>query len=212
MSNSTLVSSVDNEVGNLEQAVADILDLPVNTDITKAILGPRYASIADETITNQTTLTNFAKKHTIPANTLKVGSVIRVVAWGHWVNAVTDHLALAFYLGVSPNRLLLTISGSPAGFADVAPDARSWRGESDAIIRTIGAAGTYVFGSQAQDGSASFSASGVAVATNSDYGNVDTTVDRDVLVAASIGPTANAGNSILLLGLTVEIFKAQSTS
>jgi len=213
MSNSTLVSSVDNEVGNLEQAIADILGVPVNTDILQVVLGPRYASIADETITNQTALTNFGKKYTIPANTLKVGSVIRVVAWGQWTHAVTDKLGLAFFLNASPNRLLNTSAGATPGFGDVAgPNSHFWRGESEAIIRTIGAVGTYTYGSQALDGSANFSGSGVAAVAYADYGNVDTTVDRDVRVAASVGPTADAGNNILLLGLTVEVFTAQSTS
>lgn len=99
-----------------------------------------YTSTAASTaVSNTTTETLFDKYFTIPANSLRAGSLIRARFQGiATATNSTDTLAVKLYIGGLTGTALISIAAT-----DVA-DNNVFQGEYELIIRTIGASGTMV--------------------------------------------------------------------
>jgi len=211
-SNATAVSSIDNVIGEVEQAVADILGVPVNTDITEAVGGGRvkYAQITDSAaIANTVTETAFNKTYTIPANSLAVGNVIKISAFGKYGQISNPNLAFRVRVGGN------AISQHPVTVAGVGTDI-AWYVEALAIVRAIGVSGQIIAGphfgmvASVLNGHPAELQDGAYLLTASTF-TLDTTASKIADVTAQWG-VANASNTVTMRGLTVEIIPASSTS
>jgi hypothetical protein len=158
--------------------------------------GAEYAALAaSAAVTNTTTQTAFDKAHTIPANTLRAGDIIRVRAQGiATATNSTDTLAGTVRLGTTD------VVASPA--VDVANND-IFVIDVDIVIRTVGAGGTFVAA-----GAAATGVPGTATmrAVHKASTAVDTTADISVNVTATWS-VANAGNSCRLDVLDVQIIR-----
>lgn len=105
-----------------------------------------YTNVAASTaISNVTAETAFDANYSIPANSLKVGSKIRVRYQGiATATHTTDTLAIKLYLAtdITAGAIVGTALTSHAA-TDVA-DNNVWQGEYELIVRTVGASGTIV--------------------------------------------------------------------
>lgn len=98
-------------------------------------------STADSTeISNTTTETNFSTNFAIPANTLTVGTVIRLVAHGKYsTDAVTaGNVTVRVKLGST------TLNTMPATTLSAGTAEDGWKVETYFTVRTIGATGTVI--------------------------------------------------------------------
>lgn len=158
---------------------------------------PRAASIvaASTAVTNTTTETAFDKAVNIPANTLKVGDVIRVRAQAiATATNSTDTLDLQLRLGTTD--ILAT------GAVDVANNDIGYI-DADIVIRTIGASGTMV--------AAGVVALGVpGTVTAKPKLMASTAIDTTAAISVNVSATwsvANAGNSCRLDVLDVQVIR-----
>lgn len=150
------------------------------------------ASLADATQLANTTGAVFDEDYTIPANTLRTGSVVRVRAWGKWANA-TVAAVLYMYLhidGVSCAGSLMLDSMSGGTYV-------YWRYEADIIMRENDSSSDYSYTSR------------LSTELDDDIGGgastgIDATIANLVQIQAGTGP-ADAGNTIDCYGLTVEV-------
>lgn len=99
-----------------------------------------YTNVAASTaISNTTTETLFDKYHTIPANSLRPGSLIRVKFQGIATSTnSTDTLTIKLYLGGLTGTALLSMAATDVANNDV------FQGEYELIVRTVGSSGTVV--------------------------------------------------------------------
>lgn len=208
--NATPVSSVDNVLGEAEQAIADILGVPVNTPITEVVTGrAKYAQVTDSAaIANTAVETAFNKTYSIPANSLAVGNIIRVKAFGTYGAVSLPNLTLRIRIGANNVSLHAITAGTNTGLP--------WFVEVDVIVRAIGASGQIIVGpqnaiSQANGTDPSGAQSKSYLLTGFTTYTIDTTAAKTVDVTAQWG-TASASNTITMRGLTVEIIPAASTS
>lgn len=158
--------------------------------------GTEYAAVAaSAAVTNTTTQTAFDKAHTIPANSLRAGDIIRVRAQGiATATNSTDTLAATLRLGNTD------VVATPA--VDVANNDIFYL-DVDIVIRTVGAGGTFVAAGAVANG-----ASGTATCRPANKAStaVDTTADISVNVTATWS-VANAGNSCRLDVLDVQVLR-----
>jgi len=146
---------------------------------------------ASAAVTASSTETLFSTFATIPANSLRPGSLIRI-RWQGIATATnsTDTLAIKAYIGGLTGTLLFTHVAT-----DVAND-NVFQGDYEVILRTVGASGTMVgcgWGKSipAAEGTATFKDDILASTA------IDTTVDKVVGISATWSST-NAGNSCRL--------------
>jgi len=202
-SNATAVSSIDNVIGEVEQAVADILGVPVNTDITEVVTGrAKYAQIADSSAINATvTETAFDKSYTIPANILAVGNIIRIRASGIFTAAGAASINLRVRIGAN----VVLLHAQAVSTQTNAP----WVIEGSAVVRSIGAAGVLAVG-------AGFGAFFLLNMRGNDSVvssfTLDTTAGKVVDVTAQWPSFPGGTNTITMKTLTVELLPAASTS
>lgn len=152
------------------------------------------AEAASAVITNTDAETDFDKKVTVPANTLRAGDVIRVRAMAKCPSTnSTNTLTLKLKLGS------IVIIATAA--VDVADDDLGYL-EADIVFRTVGATGTLVAaGMQCLD--AAGTNPGTAI---KDSTVVDTTVANDVKVSATWS-AAHADNQVRLDVMDVELLR-----
>lgn len=165
----------------------------------KVVAKKLYAATAASTaISNTTTETEFSNYYTIPANALKVGSLLRIRYQGiATATNSTDTLTAKLYLGGKAGTALQT-----CGATDVANN-NIFAGEFYMSVRTIGASGTFVgWGNY----TATLAASGTATMVVGVLGSstVDTTAAQKIAVAATWS-AASASDSCRLDYLTVEM-------
>jgi len=158
--------------------------------------GLEYAAVAASAAhTNTTTAADFDKSHSIPANTLRVGDIIRIR--GQAIATATN--------STDTLTLLLTVGGvtiATTGAVDVANGDIGYF-ECDVVVRTIGASGTIVAaGVQALGVPGTVTAKPFLLASST----LDTTAAAVVAVNADWS-VANAGNSARLDVLNVEIIR-----
>lgn len=157
-----------------------------------------YTQVAASTaVSNTITETLFDKSYSIPANTLKAGSVVRVKYWGiATATNSTDTLAIKLYIGGLSGTALVSHAAVDVANNDI------FFGECDIIVRTAGASGTMVarglYKTTAAEGTATMKDDILASTT------LDTTAAQVVGVSATWS-VASSSNSCRLDFLTVDL-------
>lgn len=167
--------------------------------------GVAYRNVAASTaLSNTTSETMFSTMLTIPANTLKAGTVLKIRYQGiATATNSTDTLAIKLYIAT------VTTAGSITGTAlisaaavDVA-DNNTFSGEAVVVIRTAGASGTLVADAKYKTTAAE------GTATIKDDITASTTIDTTVAQYVGVSGTwsvASASNSCRLDIMVVEIY------
>ena len=144
--------------------------------------------------------TAFASKYTIPANRLKVGSVVRLKAWGKVTAATVVNLQFTPQLGGD------TMGGQTAAIAPEVGD--TFLIEAEAVITAIGAAATAKFNSVnkalvGRDAVAELKMLwAVALQTGT---NLNTTAGADVQLQVNWQADGGDAGTVALYGMTVEV-------
>ena len=152
---------------------------------------------ASAAVTNDTAETLFDKNYSIPANTLKAGTVLKIRYQGiATATHTTDTLAIKLYIGGLSGTALISHAAT-----DVA-DNNVFQGEYTLIIRTAGASGTMV-------GCGTYKSVPAAEGTMTTKDDIlaSTTIDTTVAQVIGVSATwsvADTGNSVRLDVLTVE--------
>jgi hypothetical protein len=140
MTNATAASSIDNEVGNLEQAVADLMGIAIDTDYSSPVVGAanKYSQSTDgNTVSNTAVETAITKTYTIPANTLAPGDIVR---WGTTIEVaigVVHDLNIKARFGGTGGTVIWTGNLNPPGPGIVGVECAM-------VCRTIGVAGLFL--------------------------------------------------------------------
>lgn len=167
-----------------------------NSDLRNGLLYRNVAASAAHTASTDEAL--FDKSYSIPANSLRVGDIIRVKAQviATATNS-TDTLTLKLYIGGLAGTAICT-----TGAIDVANGDVGYI-EADIVIRTIGASGTFV-----ASGSQALGVPGTVTAKPFLLGStaIDTTAAKVIGVGADWSST-NAGNSARLDVLDIELVR-----
>jgi hypothetical protein len=160
-----------------------------------------YANTAASTAhTNSTDEALFSTQYSVPANTLKAGTVVKIKFQGiATATNSTDTLTIKLYLGGLAGTALLT------GTATDVANNNIFAGEFTLIVRTTGASGTVVgYGTHTEVPAAS----GAAVHDITEI-LASTTVDTTAAQVIGVGAdwsVASASNSARLDLLVVEIY------
>jgi hypothetical protein len=196
-------------------AVADIPSLPTS-QITSGVFpigrgGTGYNSTlpgglvyqdgsvpGGNTIANTVSETNFTSSYTMPPNSLKVGSVIRLAATGVFSTAlVAPTLALEVNIG---NTTVIT---APTLTLTAALSNAAWNASMLAIVTAIGSSGSFEV-----QGSLTTSTSAVvavpSLVPNTSPFTIDTTGNQTITLSAQWG-ALSLSNSVTLRQLTIEI-------
>lgn len=159
-----------------------------------------YRTVAASTALTASSTETAVGNYSIPANTLKAGTVIKVRYQGiATATNSTDTLTVKLYLGGASGTAILT------GTATDVADNAIFAGEAMLVIRTAGANGTFVAtGTHTDVPAASGTATqGIAEITASTA--VDTTAAQAVTVTAKWSTTSGS-NSCRLDIMVVEIY------
>lgn len=161
---------------------------------------------AGNTIANTTTATAFSSSYTISANSLAVGSVIRVVLRGVYSSALTaPTISIALKLG---STTVLTTGVISPLIGSATNDG--WSYEALLVIQAVGvsgsveAQGTSMFQTAANDAA-------VVPMENTAAITVDTTVAETITATVTWG-TASTSNTVTLREMAVWIQNASGTS
>ena len=120
----------------------------VTSGTAKVIGGLAYSQVAASTaITNATTIEQFFDKtYSVPANTLKAGTVAHIKLAGIVTGeASTDTLTIKLYIG---STALVTTAAVDSATSDI------WYADVDLLVRTAGGSGTFVAIANYQDADA----------------------------------------------------------
>lgn len=173
----------------------------VSAGTNRVVGGLAYSNVAASAAhTNTTTEALFDKQYSVPANTLKAGTVVRIRFQGiATATNSTDTLLIKLYIGGLAGTALLTGTATDVANSDI------FAGWFELVIRTAGASGTMVgFGAHtdvpAASGTAAMSIAEILASTA-----IDTTAAQVIGVGADWS-VASASNSARLDILTVEIF------
>jgi hypothetical protein len=164
----------------------------------------QFAATADgATLVNSGALTALKTYAGIPANSLRVGDIIRIRAAGLYTasnaNAVNPTLALSSLLSGAGT----TASSFSSIVLNVNQTAQGWNFESDVTVRTIGATGSLVQGFCTFN-IATYNALWCENA-NAPPVTLNTTVANNVTVQAQWSVNPSATSSITLKSMTVEV-------
>lgn len=152
---------------------------------------------ANNTIANTAAQTSFGSTYTVPANRLRVGSVIRTVLRGRFsTDAAPPTIIFRFLYGGS--TVLANSAFSTAFLANA-----GWTLTVDVVVATLGATGTAEVHGELKIQSAAAD-SAVLVLGDAAATTIDTTVTRSIAVSVQWG-TASANNTISLHLMSVEI-------
>jgi len=166
----------------------------VASGTARTIGGLAYVQTAvSAAVTNTTTETDFDKSYTIPADTLKAGSLLRIKGWGTTTASnSTDTLQIKLIFG---SATILTTAAVDQADDDI------WSFSAEVVVRTVGASGTFVGHVVYQDPDAAGTAR-KEIEINSTA--LDTTGTL-VVKASATWSVADSGNSCRSEQLTVEI-------
>lgn len=143
------------------------------------------------TVANTVTETAFTSAYDIPANTLQVGSLLRIALFGvYGTDAVAPTLRLRIKLDST------TIIDTTAITLASSVTARGWSTVVQTVVTAIGASGTINPDARVQYGTSASAASPISVPGTVGTA-VDTTVDQTVTVTVEWG-AADADNTITL--------------
>lgn len=182
ITSATITTVVTTNINGAGSTIA-IADRITTTDgvasgTARVVGGLAYSNVAAATtVGGASSETLFDANYTIPANTLKAGTVVNVRYAGFGVTGIgTDTFAHKLYIGGSSGTALLTSTA-----AQLATNA-TFTGEAEIICRTAGATGTLVaFGTYKQS-----SAEGTM------------TVKDDILASTTVNTTT--GQAVVVTG------------
>lgn len=162
--------------------------------------GVVYRSLAASTAHSATTdEALFSSQYSIPADTLKAGSVIKVSFQGIATAAnSTDTITIKLYIGGLAGTAILTGTATDATANDV------FMGEATIVIRTAGGSGTLV-----AVASGNIVPAATRVASPVFQITASTAIDTTAAQVVGVGcdwSTTNAGNSARLDIMVVEIY------
>lgn len=184
------------DTGALRQVDASGNDVAVNGWLGGIV----YRNVARSTIhSNTTTEAAFDTKYSVPANTLKAGTVIKVRFQGIATSTnSTDTLLVKLYIGGITGTAILTGTATNVANDDV------FMGEATIVIRTAGASGTLV---AMASGNIVPAATRVAVPVYQITAEtaIDTTAAQEISVGADWS-VAHADNDAYLDLMVVEIY------
>lgn len=169
-------------------------------DILGWLGGVAYRNVAASTAHSDTTTEAlFDTQFSIPANTLKAGSVVKIRFQGIATSTnSSDTLTIKLYIGGLSGTAILTSSATNATNDDI------FEGDAIIVVRTAGASGTFVAtGSFTKVEAASGTATRVSAITASTA--IDTTAAQVVGVGADWS-VASSSNSCRLDIMVVEIY------
>lgn len=169
-------------------------------DLINNVQKLHYVNTAASTAISATSSeTAFDTSYTIPANTLRAGSVIKVRFQGiATATNSTDTLTIKLYIGGLTGTAIFTSTATDATNNDI------FAGEGIIVIRTIGSSGTFVAsGSYTKVEGASGSAARVDFVTASTA--IDTTTSKAVTASATWS-TNSASNSCRMDIFAVEVY------
>ena len=175
----------------------------VDSGTARVIGGLAYTDpTASTAITGATeTLTNLDNTYSLPANSLKVGTKLRIRAVGHQT-ATTSAETLTFTLRAGSTSLGVTGNIDP-----VANDM--WVLEYELDVRSVGATGHVVgLGTVRSGGRASATVATHLIGTGSgatSHTQLDTTAAQVLAVAVTHQASANDANSVRMDSFTVEV-------
>jgi hypothetical protein len=160
-----------------------------------------YRNVAASTAHSDTTTeAAFDTKYSIPANTLKAGSVIKVRYQGiATATNSSDTLLIKLYIGGITGTAILT------GTATDVANNNIFAGEAMIVIRTAGASGTLVAVGTHTDVPAASGTATHAITEITASTTIDTTAAQEVCVGADWS-VASASNSARLDIMVVEIY------
>ena len=151
------------------------------------------------TVANTSVETFFTSSYTVPANSLAIGTVLRIKLFGVYsTGVVAPSLILKVYFGAT----VLIASGTLTTVANITNDG--WSAEGLFTVQGIGSSGTI----EAQGLSEFSTASTVVLFVNMDNAapvTVDTTINEAVRASVQWGGTVNASDTITLREMTVEV-------
>lgn len=154
---------------------------------------------AGNTVANTSVETFFTSSYVVPANSLAIGTVLRVRFFGIYsTGVVAPSLTLRVYFGTT----VLITSGTLTTVANITNDG--WSAEGLFTVQGIGSLGTI----EAQGLSEFSTASTVALFVNMDNAvpiTVDTTINETLRASIQWGGTVNASDTITLREMTVEL-------
>lgn len=198
----TLTTFLDYDASAGELGVSQRLTTTdgVSSGTERVVGGRAYTNTAASTaVTNTTTETLFDTNYSIPANTLKAGTMVRIYFQGiATATNSTNTLTVKLYIGGLAGTALLT------GTATDVADNDIFAGWYTLICRTAGASGTFVgYGAHTDVPAASGTASMAITEINA-----STTINTTAAQVIGVGvdwSAADAGNSCRLDVLAVEI-------
>lgn len=195
----TLVSSTGSERVNVGQRLTTTDGVP--SGLVKTVGGLAHAAPDSAAITGNAKAL-FNNNRTIPANTLKVGSVVRIT-WKAVCTAITgggDTLQSELVIGPTPwndgTDVVISDSGAVAVGAN-----NIFVGKTELVVKTNGAGGTFDAVSMYH----AYAAPGTAIISGEvDGGAVNTTVEN-VIGLTAVFSTADTGNTAVCEVLDIEI-------
>lgn len=153
---------------------------------------------AGNTVSNTASETNFASKVTITADSLAVGHVLRVTAYGTY----STHAATAGTITLRLKAGSTTLASSDAVTNIVGLATRGWKLDAVVVVTAIGASGN-VEANGMLVLSTALSTSAVADMENTAAVTLDTTADQDVQLSVQMS-VASSSNTVTLRALLVE--------
>lgn len=198
-----LSSALATEVSNRAAAVTAEASARVAGDLAvKPLAYSDGTTPGGNTVANTSSPTAFASTYTIPANRLKVGSVIRARLFGTYgTDLIAPTLVGALKFGSSvvlTTSTLTTVAGVVAG--------AGWSAQADIIVKTIGAGGAVEAQGYAQFATAATTGLSVNM-TNTGTVPINTSQGQAVTVNITWG-TGSTSNTITLRTMSLEIMDA----
>lgn len=190
--------------GNVDDALDELAERVTDNEalVVSAAVQMIFSQIVDVEVDNTTTQTSILGagrgSKTVPANTLDVGTVIRITLAGHLSDSGAPTLDLAIELGGTE------VCSTGAQTLNNAVSDTDWHATIDIVCRSTGATGTVVAsGLFEHDDDAQFRLVKTSATT------IDTTSALLVDALVTWG-TAHADNSIVCQTATVELIKADN--
>ena len=158
---------------------------------------------AGNTVANTVTKTAFTSSYTIPANTLQVGTVLRIGVFGMYGTSV---VAPSIISTVNLNGTDYLTTGSITAVANTT--AAGWNGYALMTVTAIGVTGTIECQGFLNFATAATTSLSVSL-TNSSAQTIDTTINQ-VLTLSAQWSAAAAANTVTMRELAVEVLNNSS--
>jgi hypothetical protein len=145
-------------------------------------------------------------KYSIPANTLRAGSIIKARAWGVFDAAAADAWRIRIRIGTNAQMTAAPPTGTQVAthFGENANADQNWEIVTEILVKAIGASGDVMFRGNGASTRSDFSVStGPSIYVLSDLA-LPTNGALEIAPTFDFGAAA-AGNELELYGFTVEV-------